>query len=66
MQLWFRKQLRGHTCQITLALVKKKNIYIYHKVSWVPPFSIKGIMSSIHLLWVMWGGLVSFAIFAAL
>lgn len=27
MQLWFRKQLRGHACQITLALVK--NIYIY-------------------------------------
>lgn len=30
--------------------------YIYHKVSWVPPFSIKGIMSSIHLFWVMYGG----------
>lgn len=29
MQLWLRKQLRGHTCQITLALVKKKYIYIY-------------------------------------
>lgn len=27
MQLWFRKQLRGHTGQITLALVKKK-IYV--------------------------------------
>lgn len=26
MQLWFRKQLRGRACQITLALVKK-NIY---------------------------------------
>lgn len=24
MQLWFRKPLREHTCQITLALVKKK------------------------------------------
>lgn len=54
MQLWFRKQLRGCACQITLALVKKKKPYIYHKVSWVPPFPIKGIMSSIRLFWVMW------------
>lgn len=55
MQLWFRKQLRGRACQITLALVKKKT-HIYHEVSWVPPFSIKGIMSSIRRFWVMCGG----------
>lgn len=63
MQLWLRKQLRGHTCQITLALVKK-NIYTPQGFLGASLFNQGHDALNPSLLGHVWG-LVSFAIFAA-